>query len=192
MNLTKSEKGVLILGAREAIHSIFIDTIAPIVDYEYYPSLAEKCGAFVTLLQDEKLRGCIGYLQSEMTLFDTVCQSAKQAAMNDPRFNPVTADEVSSIFIEISVLSPLQKISSYDEIEIGTHGLSLEAGPYKSVLLPQVAVTHQYSVTQFLTALCEKAGIDPYAWENEMLNVKVFTAEVFSEEGNRKRTYERV
>ncbi|MFO7447098.1 MAG: AmmeMemoRadiSam system protein A [Ignavibacteriaceae bacterium] len=192
MKLSESEKGVLILAAREAIQSLFLEIISPIIDYTYYPNLKEKRGAFVTLIQSNKLRGCIGYLQSDMSLFETVCEAAKQSAVNDPRFPPVTYDEISKIFVEISVLSPLEKISNYEQIELGVHGLMLEEGQYRSVLLPQVAVEHNYNHSQFLNALCEKAGLPPFAWENDILNIKVFTAEVFSEMGNRKRTYERI
>jgi AmmeMemoRadiSam system protein A len=192
MKLSESDKGVLILSAREAIQSLFMDIVSPIIDFTYYPNLKNNMGAFVTLIKDNHLRGCIGYLHSDMTLFQTVCEAAKQSAINDPRFPPLTYDEVGKVFIEISVLSPMEKIDSYEQIELGVHGVMLEEGPYRSVLLPQVATEHNFTLAQFLNALCEKAGMPSFSWESDLLNIKVFTAEVFSEFGNRKRTYERV
>jgi AmmeMemoRadiSam system protein A len=192
MKLSESDKGVLILSAREAIQSLFMDIVAPVIDYAYYPNLKNKMGAFVTLIKNGRLRGCIGYLYSDMTLFQTVCEAAKQAAVNDPRFPPLTYDEVIKVFLEISVLSPMEPISSYEQIELGVHGLMLEEGPYRSVLLPQVAAEHKFTLEQFLNALCEKAGMPPYSWQSDLLNIKVFTAQVFSEFGNRKKTYERI
>ena len=190
MKLTDSEKGVLLMGAREAIQSMFIDLIPTTIDYVFYPHLKEKMGAFVTLIKDNALRGCIGYLQSDMTLYETVCESAKHAAFNDPRFQAVTNEEIPKLFLEISVLSPMMSISDLEEIEIGVHGLSLDHEGYRAVLLPQVAVENNYNIPQFLNALCEKAGLPPFTWQDTYLNIKVFTADIFSELGKRRRTYE--
>ncbi len=191
MELSDEEKGILILSARDAIHSLFGEKISPILDYNYYPGLGQVGpGAFVTLTVKNKLRGCIGYIESKMTLLDTVCEAAKQAATNDPRFYPLSEDEFPRINIEISILSPLTPISSYQQIEIGKHGLVLDTEYNRALLLPQVAKENNYNLQQFLSALCEKAGIDTYAWETDFLDIKTFTAIVFSEEGKRKRTHE--
>jgi len=191
MELSEKAKGVLMLAARDSIHSLFGDKHPPIIDFKYYPELAQTgAGAFVTLNLNDQLRGCIGYITSDSTLFDTVCEAAKQAATNDPRFYPVTENEFTEINIEISILSPLSPIYNYDQIQLGIHGLVLDDEYNRAILLPQVAVENNFDLPQFLTALCEKAGIDPYAWETEMLNIKIFTAVVFSEIDNRKRTYE--
>jgi AmmeMemoRadiSam system protein A len=191
MKLSEKAKGVLILAARDSIHSLFGDKLAPIIDFKFYPELAQVgAGAFVTLTLNKQLRGCIGYITSELTLFDTVCDAAKQAALNDPRFYPVTENEFAEINIEISILSPLSPIYSYDQIQLGVHGLVLDDEYNRAILLPQVAVENNFDLPQFLTALCEKAGLDPYAWETDMLNIKTFTAIIFSEIDNRKRTYE--
>jgi len=190
MNLNESDKGILILGAREAIQSLFVETVSPVIDYDYHPNLRNKMGAFVTLTKDNRLRGCIGYLESDINVYQTVCEAAKQAAINDPRFPPLKYSELEKIYIEISVLSPLQKIESYQDIEIGVHGIMLEEGRFRSVPLPQVAIEQNYTREQFLSALCEKAGMPDYSWESGLLNIKIFTAQVFSEFGNRKRTNE--
>jgi len=191
MELSNKAKGVLMLAARDSIHSLFGDKLPPIIDFNYYPELAKVgSGAFVTLTMGNQLRGCIGYITSDLTLFDTVCDAAKQAAVSDPRFYPLTESEFTEVNIEISVLSPLSPIYNYEEIQLGVHGLVLDDEYNRAILLPQVATENNFDLPQFLTALCEKAGLDPYAWETDMLSIKIFTAVVFSEIDNRKRSYE--
>jgi len=191
MELTEEEKGVLMFAARDSIRSIFEEIPKPIINYKFYPHLEERgAGAFVTLTIKDNLRGCIGYITSNQTLYETVCDAAKQAALNDPRFSPLSQDELRYINIEISVLSPLTKINNYEEIIPGVHGLVLEEGEYKGVLLPQVAAENHYNVAQFLEALCIKTGLPPYEWEARVLNIYSFTAVIISEVGGRKRTYE--
>lgn len=191
MELTEKEKGVLILAARDSIHSIFGGTVPPIIDYHYLPNLAEVGpGAFVTLTIHNRLRGCIGYISSNKNLFETVCDAAVQAATNDPRFEPLTEEEFAQTSIEISILSKLIPISNYEEIQLGVHGLVLDSGFNRGLLLPQVATENHFTLPQFLTAICEKAGIDSFAWKSRKLNIKTFTAIVFAETGDRKKTYE--
>ncbi len=190
MNISEEEKGILLMAAKETVNSLFTETSPSIIDFKRFPILEQVGpGAFVTLTIDSQLRGCIGYIVSDKTVFDTVCDAAKQAAIGDPRFPPLTFEELDRISIEISLLSSSSPIKSFEDIEIGKHGLLMEK-PYRALLLPQVAVEHKFNVNQFLTALCEKAGINPYAWKTEPLNIKVFTAVVFSDLGKRKRTYE--
>ena len=191
IELTGGEKGILLMSARDSINSLFNDINNAIIDFNFYPNLLKKdLGAFVTITEDNQLRGCIGYITSQMNLLDTVNDAAKQAAVNDPRFIPLTEEELPYINIEISVLSPLKEISNYDEIQIGVHGLVLEEGEYKGVLLPQVATENNYDLPQFLEAICIKSGLPSYEWETRMISLKVFTANIFSEISNRKRTHE--
>jgi len=192
MKITKEVQGLILLIARETLNSLFIeDAHFTNIDYNVYPQLTKRnSGAFVTLKVNSNLRGCIGYLSSPNMLIDTVKEATIQAATNDPRFNPVTEDELSKINIEVSILSPAIPISNYADIKIGEHGLILDDPFNRAVLLPQVATENNFSVPQFLTALCEKAGINPYAWEQQPLKLKVFTAAVISELGKRKKTYD--
>ncbi|MGD1007362.1 MAG: AmmeMemoRadiSam system protein A [Ignavibacteriaceae bacterium] len=197
MELTEATKGILMLAARDSIQSLFGERQPPVIDFNNYPELMQTGkGAFVTITIKKQLRGCIGYVTSDMTLFDTICDAAVQASTNDPRFYPLTEEEAIHSEIEISILSPLYEISNYNEIQIGVHGLVIwDAAPatekeyYKAILLPQVAVENNYNVPQFLTSLCEKANLPSNIWQTEPLNIKTFTATVFSESGNRKRTY---
>jgi len=191
MELTEKEKGVLILAARDSIDSLFGEEKPSIIDYNYFPGLAQVGpGAFVTLTIHNRLRGCIGYISSNKNIFETVCDAAVQAATNDPRFPSLTEEEFAHTNIEISILSMLAPILNYDEIVLGVHGLVLDYGFSRALLLPQVAAENNYNRDQFLMAICEKAGINPNAWQNKMLDIKIFTATVFSEMGNRKKTYE--
>ncbi len=191
MELTPEEKGVLIRAARDSIKSLFEGNIPGQADRTGYPVLNQTGpGAFVTLTINNQLRGCIGYISSHMALYETVCEAAKQAAVNDPRFHPLNKEEVLKVRIEISVLSPLSPISDYGEIIIGTHGLVLDEPYNRALLLPQVASENNFDVPRFLTALCEKAGINPYEWEARMLRIQTFTATVFSETEDRKSAYE--
>jgi AmmeMemoRadiSam system protein A len=186
MELSSKEKEILLLTARETIKSLFGKADIPIVDYRVYPNLKINAGAFVTLKIKSDLRGCIGFITSEQPLFETVCEVAKHAAIQDPRFPPLIPTEFNSIEIEISVLSPMKKISDYSEIKIGEHGLLVEEGFHRGLLLPQVATENNYSVEQFLTSICMKAGLSPDLWQRKKLNLKVFTALVFNQERSKE------
>lgn len=183
MELSSEEKNILLSAARKSIKSLFDITDIPIVNYKMTPSLKIKAGAFVTLKIKDELRGCIGYIASDRPLFETVCEAAKQAAIKDPRFPPLTPKELNLTAIEISVLSPMKKISNYSEIKIGEHGLLVEESYNRGLLLPQVATENNYSLEQFLTSICMKAGLAPDLWKRKKLNLQVFTALVFNEKG---------
>jgi AmmeMemoRadiSam system protein A len=115
-------------------------------------------------------------------LFETVCEAAKSAALYDPRFYPLQEEELNKIEIEISVLSPPFVMNSYDDIVVGTHGLILEDLGRKGLLLPQVPIEHKMNKEQYLNAICQKAGLPGNSWRTKQLNIKLFTATVFSEE----------
>ena len=174
MNISSKEKELLLFAARESIKSLFEKVDMPQVDYISYPNLKINAGAFVTLKIMNELRGCIGFITSEQPLFETVCEVAKHAANQDPRFPPLTRQEFNQMDVEISVLSPLKKISDYSEIKIGEHGLLVEDGLNRGLLLPQVATENNYSVEQFLTSICLKAGLPPDSWKRKRLNLKNF------------------
>jgi AmmeMemoRadiSam system protein A len=188
MQLSEEVKKVLLLSAKDSIKSLFGNNNPSEIDYSQYPELSEKNkGAFVTLTMHHELRGCIGYLEApNQTLLDTICEAAKRAAFHDPRFRPLSAQELPDINIEISILSPFSPIKDYDEIQIGLHGLLLDEEGRQALLLPQVATEHNFTLQQFLTAICQKAGLASYTWQKRKLKLKVFTAIVFSEKEKRK------
>jgi AmmeMemoRadiSam system protein A len=189
--LTSQERGILLLCARGAIANLFSGNPATVINLDHYPNLREPCGAFVTLTKNNELRGCIGYIVSDEPLFNTVCDVAKLAATQDPRFPRLQESELPEVLIEISVLTPPQLLKEYDDIIIGTHGLILEDGTARGVLLPQVAVEHNMNVPEFLSALCRKAGLPVNEWQKRKLRLTTFTAEVFGEQPHKALTGEK-
>lgn len=143
--------------------------------------LSKKQGAFVTLHENGMLRGCIGYIVGIKSLYLTVAEMARQAAFGDPRFRSLEVGEFDLVDIEITVLSPLRKISDPSEVEIGKHGLLVRRGLYQGVLLPQVPVEECWDRETFLAHTCRKAGLPPSAWKEEGTELFVFTGEVFGE-----------
>ncbi len=144
------------------------------------PGLQQHRGAFVTLTLAGHLRGCIGTFRPQEPLWKVVQSMAISAAIHDPRFHPVQADELAAIEIEISALTPLRVITDIEQIEVGTHGLYITRGPAGGVLLPQVAVEYGWSRTEFLQQTCRKAGLPAEAWQ-QGATIEIFGAEVFSE-----------
>ncbi len=144
-------------------------------------ALAEPAGAFVTLRINHELRGCIGYIESSDPLSGVIDEVAEKAALEDPRFPPLTPDEFRHIHIEISVLSPMQRIKSIEEIIVGTHGLLLEHGWHRGLLLPQVATEYGWTREEFLNNVARKAGLPVGAWRDEITKLYIFSAVVFEE-----------
>ncbi len=144
-------------------------------------ALLAPCGAFVTLHKRGMLRGCIGTFVSDKPLVDTVQQMAISASMRDPRFAPVSEDELGEVDLEISVLSPLRQISDIDEIEVGRHGIFITRGFYSGVLLPQVATEQGWDRDTFLQQTCLKAGLPVDAWKDPDTKIEIFEAQVFGE-----------
>jgi AmmeMemoRadiSam system protein A len=149
---------------------------ADLSDFE----LPDASGVFVTLKNDGRLRGCLGTLQCREGLDHEVARCAADAACADPRFDAVTPDELPGISIEVSVLGPLEPVdpSAGDTIEIGRHGLVVEAGRRRGLLLPQVATEYNWTRDVFLRHTCLKAGLDGDAWRHGA-RVYRFEAEVF-------------
>ncbi|MBU1887886.1 MAG: AmmeMemoRadiSam system protein A [Candidatus Omnitrophica bacterium] len=143
--------------------------------------LKENCGAFVTLKKQGQLRGCIGYIIAVKPLYETVKDVARSAAINDYRFSPVTEEELDSIDIEISALTPLKRISDINEIEVGKHGLYMKQGFSSGLLLPQVATEYNWDRKTFLDQTCRKAGLSINAWQDPATEIYTFSAEVFGE-----------
>jgi uncharacterized protein len=141
--------------------------------------LAEPRGAFTTLHLERHLRGCIGYVLPVQSLYATVAEAARAAALDDPRFPPVTPAEAPRLKIEISVLSHLQPIRP-EEIVIGQHGLVVSQGNRRGLLLPQVPIEWNWNRETFLAQTCLKAGLSQDAWQHGA-QLQAFSAEVFGE-----------
>lgn len=141
----------------------------------------EKCGAFVTIHKKGKLRGCIGYIVGVKTLPETIIDMAIASAFKDPRFPPLKKEEFNEIDIEISVLTPIQKVEKIEEIEVGRDGLIISNGYRQGLLLPQVATEYGWNREQFLEHTCYKAGLPGDAWKWANTKIEKFSAQVFGE-----------
>lgn len=180
MLLNTEEKTYMLSLVKHTIKQYFTPDLEdmPKADYDVLDS---HHGAFVTLTMNSRLRGCIGYIIGEKPLYNILKEAAIQAAYHDPRFPPLTEKEFNQIHIEISILSEPFKMNSYDEIEIGKHGLILSEHGHRGLLLPQVPVEHNMNKEEYLGAICQKSGLPSNYWQNKTLNLDMFTATVFSE-----------
>jgi AmmeMemoRadiSam system protein A len=145
------------------------------------PALSIKCGAFVTIHKNGNLRGCIGNIVGTVALYKTVIKMAVEASLHDPRFGPVMPGELGDIDIEISVLSPFEKISDINVIEVGVHGLFIKNGYYQGLLLPQVATEYNWDRKEFLEHTCQKAGLPGDCYKGKSCEIFIFSATVFGE-----------
>jgi hypothetical protein len=145
------------------------------------PVISRRSGAFVTLKKDGELRGCVGNLRSDTPLYRVVQEMTVSAATSDPRVPQLTLEELDLISIEISVLSPLKRITDINVIEVGKHGLAIHQAGMQGVLLPQVAIEEGWDRQAFLENVCLKAGLSYDCWQGKP-NIYTFTALVFGEE----------
>ena len=178
--LNAHEQQALLAIARQAIiHGV--QTGQEYIEPREEKALNQRNGCFVTIKQNGQLRGCIGNFQSELPLFKEVAQMAQASAAKDPRFYPLKENDLDNFTLEISVLSPLQKIDDIEEIEVGKHGIYIEKSFYRGVLLPQVALEHNWDRLDFLKQTCIKAGLPTDAWKSDDSDIYVFSAQVFGE-----------
>jgi AmmeMemoRadiSam system protein A len=180
MPLSAAEQRLLLHIARDSIVA-GLERRALEVPPDLPPALREPRGVFVTLHRHGRLRGCIGYLEAVRPLAQAVAEMAQAAAFQDPRFAPLTAPELPEVELEISVLTPMRRIQDIQEIEVGRHGLYIERGPCRGLLLPQVATECRWDRLTFLEQTCCKAGLPPSAWKDPETRIYVFDAEVFAE-----------
>ncbi len=143
------------------------------------PILKENRGAFVTIQKKGQLRGCIGYIEGRGPLHKTIEEMAEAAAFRDPRFTPVKEKELPELEIEISVLTPLRKITDVNEIEVGKHGIYIKKGWNSGLLLPQVATDYGWDRLTFLEHTCQKAGLPLNAWKEKNTEIYIFSADIF-------------
>ncbi len=178
---TKAQKKELLKIARDTIkHKLETGgKLEVAVDDE---ALKQDMGSFVTLHAGGRLRGCIGHMVATGPFFLTVRDMAIAAATEDPRFQSMTLEEMDDIDIEISALSPMEKIDDHNVIEMGKHGVMVKMGLRSGVYLPQVADETGWTKEEFMNSLCtQKAGIPADAWKTGQCDIYIFTAEVFGE-----------
>lgn len=161
---------ILIEIAKNAIKNEFNITYSRI---DIPEKLKKKAGAFVTINEDNSLRGCIGYPYPVMELYRAVEKSAVEAAFDDPRFMPLKKKEIDKIEIEITILGEMMKFDykNIDEITVGKHGLYIKNGIYSGILLPQVATEYNFTKKEFLEETCLKAGLNKNCYTDSELYV---------------------
>jgi len=181
--LSSAEQERLISIARQTVTAYATLGRAPALE-EKSIALNQKLGVFVTLKKNNQLRGCIGVFTGEnsLPLWQAVAEMAKAAAFNDPRFSPVKADELKDLAYEVSVLSPLERINDWRQIELGKHGVEIKKGTSSGVFLPQVATETGWDLETFLGQLCsQKAGLPWDCWKDKETDIYTFTAQIISE-----------
>jgi AmmeMemoRadiSam system protein A len=180
--LNQEQRTQLLRIARQSIEAV-LGGERPALDVSTIDDeLKRPSGAFVTLhTKAGDLRGCIGSIQAVAPLYEAVSSSAIHAAIRDPRFHPVTAAELASLQVEISVMSPIVPVRDVSEIEAGRDGLIISRGGRAGLLLPQVASEYGWDRETFLAQTCVKAGLSHDAWRSPETRIERFSAEVFSE-----------
>jgi AmmeMemoRadiSam system protein A len=176
--LPESDRRALLALARASIEA-WIGRSRPPAP-EGHPIFYRVAGAFVTLMVNGDLRGCIGVPEAEERLGDVIRRCAVSAASQDPRFAPISVVDLFGLSIEISVLSDIVPVADVSLVDVGRHGLVVSDGRRRGLLLPQVAVEHGWDREQFLAHACLKAGLQRDAWR-QGADVAVFEAEVFRE-----------
>jgi AmmeMemoRadiSam system protein A len=178
---SERDRQALLQLARESIAAHLAHNPLPQATAE---SASRPGGAFVTLHNHGELRGCIGHIEATQPLGEIVSRCAVAAATEDPRFPVVVADELNELDIELSLLGPLEPVSSLDDIEVGRHGLVVEMGWHRGLLLPQVATEWGWDRETFVAHTCQKAGLPRDAWKQGARLLR-FEAEVFGEESKK-------
>jgi hypothetical protein len=190
LGLSRAEKKLLLELARSTLQSYLKNTPLPQQkenQFSAFPKLEKNLGVFVTLREKGELRGCIGSIIGVEPLYRGVMANAVHAAVDDPRFPPLSPNELEGVQVEISVMTPLRPISDYRSIRLGTDGVVISDGPAQAVFLPQVASETGWTLDQFLGSLCLKAGLERDAYRRSpTMQFHIFQAQVFSEKDRHK------
>jgi AmmeMemoRadiSam system protein B/AmmeMemoRadiSam system protein A len=180
-SLSEAEKSELLALARKSVEYVVQEKNPYQPPASASATLNQERGAFTTLKESGELRGCIGYTSAAKPLYITVRDTATLAAMRDPRFPQVSASELPKLEYEISVLSPLRRVTDVEQIKVGQHGLLMKNGDSEGLLLPQVPVEQKWDRQTFLEQTCRKAGMQSNCWVDEDTDIFSFTAVVFGE-----------
>jgi len=182
--MNETQKKILLKIARDTVKAVITGGQGPEPESDD-PELNAHCGCFVTLKNQDRLRGCIGQFTSDRPLIELVVEMAKASATGDPRFvaDPITADELEQLDVEISVLSPLQRTNEPLGLRLRVDSIYIKKGYASGCFLPQVATETGWSKEEFLSYCCaHKAGLAPDAWKDADTEVYLFTADAFGSE----------
>jgi len=182
--LTLAEGIKAVMLARRAIE-IYLGE-RNVIEDRFEGVFAEKRGVFVTLRKNKSLRGCIGFPYPHKRLDEAIIEAAIAAATEDPRFPPVKLEEMDEVVVEVTVLTPPEKIEAKPQelphyVEIGRHGLIVKRGVFSGLLLPQVAVEFDFDAEEFLSQTCMKAGLSPDCWLLEDTEIYRYEGQIFEE-----------
>jgi AmmeMemoRadiSam system protein A len=183
-DLSDADRAALLALARAVIEGRL--GVPRVVEPEPRPAFDQPRGAFVTVYVAHELRGCVGLPEAGQTLGRAIEYCARAAAFGDPRFPPITPADLPGLTLEISVLTPLEPCADPALVEVGRHGLAVELGGVRGLLLPQVASERGWTREQFLDHTCLKAGLPRDAWRRGA-RLQSFEAVVFGEEASRSR-----
>ncbi len=180
--MNEQQKNILLKVARDTVEAVITNGRLPAVESDD-EQLNEMCGCFVTLKNAGQLRGCIGQFIAHGPLIELVSEMAKASSTSDMRFfdNPITAEELPELDIEISVLSPLKQTDDPLSLRLGIDGIYIKKATASGCFLPQVATETGWTEEEFLSYCCShKAGLPPDAWKDPDTEVYLFTAEIFN------------
>ena len=181
--LNPSDRTTLLILARDTLQE-YLSTRHWLPFTPASPALLDRRATFVTLRQrlTHDLRGCRGEIEARYPLWESVQQVSVLSATDDPRFPPMSLRELPDIHIEISVLTPLERVANPDDIEVGRHGVMIRHGQRGGLFLPQVPVEQGWDRDEYLSTLCwMKAGLPPDAWRKPDTQLYVFECEIFEE-----------
>lgn len=180
--LDGSDQGRLLAIARRAIETaVRRGPLAGVVEDPPSAGMDEPAAAFVTIHEHGQLRGCIGLMRFDLPLWQNVRDAAAAAALDDPRFLPVDESELPALELEVSVLDPPVELADPAGFVAGRHGIVVERGMRRALLLPQVATEMGWNETQMLEAVCRKANLPGDSWRDESTRLLVFESTCFGE-----------
>ncbi len=186
LQLSIGDQHLLLQLARSSVQAVCMGQDPPPLPTDAPAHLHTGAAAFVTLYREGQLRGCIGTFDNSTPLLNNIVNMAEAAALRDPRFPPVSAEELPHISLAISVLTPPIPIDDIEKIIVGTHGIVISQGHRRGVLLAKVAVEQRWDRDTFLEQTCRKAGLLPQAWHrfgyDPTLSIAVFQELSFAEE----------
>lgn len=182
--LTDDEGDMAVRSARSAIE--YAVAKRPTASLNLTPVFSEKRGVFVTLTKNSSLRGCIGFPYPVMPLGEAIVHAAGAAALEDPRFPPVTKDELTAVSLEVTILTVPEPVEGEpakrpDQVIVGKHGVIIRGMGTSGLLLPQVATEYGWDAKTFLDHTCLKAGLSGRCWTSKNVEVLTFEGQIFSE-----------
>jgi len=175
-DLDAADRLTLLRLARSTLEAVMARRAMPPEAARGAPILDMRASAFVTLEEAGELRGCMGILEPDRPLRETVAEAARSAALRDPRFWPVEADELDRITLEVTVLGPMVALDDPLDFDAPTEGVVVERGMRRALLLPQVARERGWDAQATLEAVCHKAGLPGDAWRLPGTRVFAFGA----------------